>query len=135
MRSQGLSLKQASKDAGVSPRTVASWGGRTIKKGENGRYSVSKRDSLLRVVQVPTSQGIQEISLRNSRHASTLAQYWAAVQKYTKTGDSSEIEKFRGKRIKDANGVEVPLITDLKELNRLGSAGALSFESMYARSA
>jgi len=135
MRSEGLSLKRASKEAAVSPRTVASWGGRTIKKGANGRYSVSKRDSLLRVLQVPMPEGTQEVALRNSRHASVLAEYWVAVQKYLRTGDASLVEKFRGKRIKDASGVEVPLVTDLKQLNRLGSAGVLSFESLYGRAA
>jgi hypothetical protein len=82
MRTEGLSLKKAAKEAGVSPRTVAKRAGRAIKKGENGRYVVSKRDSLLRVVQVPTSDGSRDIALRNSRQASTLAQYWDAVQKY-----------------------------------------------------
>jgi hypothetical protein len=135
MRTEGLSLKKAAKEAGVSPRTVAKRAGRAIKKGENGRYVVPKRDSLLRVVQVPTSDGSRDIALRNSRQASTLAQYWDAVQKYLRTGDATRIEKFRDKQIKDANGNPVELITDLRELNRLGSAGVLSFESLYSRAA
>jgi hypothetical protein len=135
MRTEGLSLKKAAKEAGVTPRKVISWGGRAIKKGKNGRYAVAKRDSLLRVVQVPTSAGNRELELRNSKHATLLGQYWDAVQKYLRTGDSSAVEKFKGKKIKDVNGQEVDLITDLKELNRLGSAGVLSFESLYARAA
>jgi hypothetical protein len=135
MRTDGLSLKKAAKETGVNPRTVTSWSGRTIKKGKNGRYSVSKRDSLLRVVQVPALHGSREISLRDSRYASTIGKYHDAVQKYLRTGDSSQIEKFRGKRLKDANGEAIVLITDLAELNRLGSAGVLSFESLYARAA
>jgi hypothetical protein len=135
MRTEGLSLKKAAKEAGVSPKRVTSWGGRAIKKGKNGRYTAAKRDSLLRVVQVPSPDGSREIALRNSRHASTLSQYWDAIHKYLRTGDTAGIEKFHGKRIKDANGIQVQLITDLAELNRLGSAGVLSFESLYARAA
>jgi hypothetical protein len=135
MRTEGLSLKKAAKEAGVTPRTVTSWGGRALKKGKNGRYSVAKRDSLLRVLQVPASAGIREVELRDSRHATALSKYLDAVQKYLRSGDSSGVEKFRGKRIKDSTGVEVPLITDLTELNRLGSAGVLSFESLYSRAA
>ena len=135
MRSDGLSLNKAAKEAGVSPRTVINWSGRALKKAPNGRYSAAKRDSLLRVVQVPTPKGSIDVALRDSRHASILGQYWDAVQKYLRTGDASGIEKFRRKRILDASGAEVPLITDLKELNRLGSAGVLSFESLYARTA
>jgi hypothetical protein len=135
MRTDGLSLKKAAKEVGISPRTVTRRGGRTLNKGANGRYSVTRRDSLLRVVQVPTLNGSREVALRNSRHASKLGRYWAAVHKYLQTGDSSEIETFRGQHVKDANGADVPLLTNLTELNRLGSAGVLSFESLYARSA
>ncbi len=135
MRSEGLSLSKAAKEAGISPGTVKRLGGRAIKRKPNGRYSAARRDSLLRVMQVPTSGGSRDVALRSSRHASVLGQYWDAVQKYLQTGDSSGVEKFRGKRIKDASGQEVPLITDLKELNHMGSAGFLSFESLYARSA
>jgi hypothetical protein len=133
MRSGGLSLKKAAKQEGVNPRTVTHLGGRALKKGSNGRYYVSRRDSLLRVLQIPTADGMREIAIRNSSAASTVGQYSAAVQKYLRTGDSSEVSKFRGRRIKDANGTQVPLITDIRELNRLGSAGVLSFESIYAR--
>lgn len=135
MRSDGLSLNKASKEAGISPSTVKRLAGRAIKKQPNGRYAVARRDSLLRVVRVPTTNGSQDVAVRNSRDASILGQYWEAVQKYYRTGDSSGIDKFRGTRIKDKNGVDFPLITDLKELKRLGSAGSLSFESLYSKSA
>lgn len=135
MRTDDLSLNRAASTVGVSPRMVVRLSGPALKKRKNGRYYVSRRDSLLRVVQVPTADGTREVALRNSRQASILGGYWDALQKYLRTGDSSGIEKFRGKRIKDANGVEVPLITDLAELSRLGSAGVLSFESLYARAA
>lgn len=64
-----------------------------------------------------------------------LGQYWDAVNKYIRTGDDSRLKKFAGKQIRDAKGEKVPLITNLKELNRLGSAGVLSFESLYLRAA
>ena len=44
----------------------------------------------------------EEIALRNSRQATVLAEYWVAVQKYLRTGERTLIDKFRGKRIKDA---------------------------------
>src|SRR6185312_9156125 len=135
MRSDGLSLRKAAKQEGLNPRTVTELGRQALKKRKNRSYSVTKRDSLLRVLQIPTPEGTREIAIRSSRDASTLGQYWDAVHKYLRTGDASRIEKFCRKTIKDANGQEVPLITDLKELNRLGSAGVLSFESLYARSA
>ena len=135
MRSDGLSLKKAAKEVGVSPRIVTKLGRQALKKRKNRSYSVTDRDSLLRVVMIPTSEGMREISLRDSRQASTVARYSDAIGKYIRTGDASGLKKFRGRFVRDASGVKVPLITDLAELNRLGSAGALSFESLYARTA
>jgi hypothetical protein len=85
-------------------------------------------------MKVPGSKGLEEIGVRGSKQATLLGEYWAAVDLYLKTGDSSALEKFKGKEIKDAAGKPIALIVDRKELNRLGGAGALSFESIYVRS-
>jgi hypothetical protein len=90
----------------------------------------------LRVLVVPTDKGKREIGVRGFRQASLLGRYWSSVHKYISTGDDSELKKFRGKNIRDANGEEILLMTNLAELNRLGGEGReLSFESIYARSA
>jgi hypothetical protein len=135
MRTARASLQQAAKETGISPRTVTRLAGSTLEKGPNGRYSVKPGDRLLRVLRIPTTDGSREIGVRGSRQASLLGEYWAAVHKYLATGDSSGVQKFRGKQIKDSIGATVPLLTDLNDLKRLGSAGVLSFESLYARSA
>ena len=135
MRTEGLSLKQSAKQAGIKPAMVRGITGRTLKPRSNGSYAVSKTDSLLRVLQIATPDGTREIATRSWRDASRLGQYWDAVNKYIRTGDDSRLKKFKGKYIRDANGEKVPLITDENELKRLGSAGVLSFESLYARSA
>ncbi len=84
---------------------------------------------------IPTPEGTRELAVRGSYQASLLGEYWNSVHHYLATGASSRLNKFRGKYIKDANGVNVPLPTDRAVLNRLGSAGVLSFESLYARNA
>jgi hypothetical protein len=88
----------------------------------------------LRVLVIPTPKGLREIGTRDSRQASKAGKYSAAVQRYLQTGDDSALAQFRGKHIVDATGKRVQLLTDLDELDRLGSAGVLSFESLYARS-
>lgn len=135
MRNEKISLRQASQDVGINRQTVLRWGGPALQKRANGKYVAKANDNLLRVLMVPTPEGTREIALRGSRQASQLGEYWNAVHRYLATGDASQLEKFRGKRLKDANGVEVLLPTNQAELNRLGSAGVLSFESLYARSA
>jgi hypothetical protein len=133
MRAEGVSLKQASREYGLDPRTATRLGRSALRKGSNGRYKAKKSDRLLRVLVIPSREGLREIAIRDSHQASQLAEYWNAVQRYLQTGDASGIDNFRGKSITDASGKRVPLITDLNELDRLGSAGAFSFESLYAR--
>jgi hypothetical protein len=134
MRKEGLSLRAASRESSVSPATVTRWAGSALKKTPGGRYQVKKSDQLLRVMKVPGPNGLVEVGIKGSKQASLLGEYSAAVDRYLKTGDSSRLDKFKDKEIKDATGKPIVLITDRKELNRLGGAGVLSFESIYARS-
>jgi uncharacterized protein YaaR (DUF327 family) len=78
---------------------------------------------------------LREVALRDSRQASQIAEYANAVQKYLQTGDDSALRKLKRRSITDATGKRVRLLMDLEEIDRLGSAGVLSFESLYARSA
>jgi hypothetical protein len=135
MRNNKVSLTQASRDTGISPRTVTKWGKSALRKRKNGKYAAKPSDKLLRIVMIPTPEGMREIAVRESKQVSLLAEYWNALHRYLQTGDAAQLKTFQGKQIKDANGVDVPLPTDLAVLNRLGSAGVLSFESLYARSA
>jgi len=135
MRREKISLTQASRDAGTSPRTVTKWANTALQKRKNGKYAAKTSDNLLRLVMIPTPEGTRDIAVRGSKQVTLLAEYWNALHRYLQTGDVSQLKEFRGKHIKDANGVDVPLLVDLSALNRMGSAGVLSFESLYARSA
>lgn len=118
---------------GISPSTVLRWGKSALRKNKSGRYIARKSDRLLRVLLVPTTEGPREIALPDSRQATILAEYWDSIQKYLETEDASGLDKFRGQVLTDASGAKISLVTDLNELNRLGSAGVLSFESLYSR--
>jgi hypothetical protein len=133
MRADSISLQRAARAFGLRPDAVLRLAGPALRKRANGRYAAKASDRLLRVLAIPTKQGPGEIALRDSRQATLLAEYWIAVHAYLQTGDASSIKKFRAKRITDANGKRVRLMTDLNELDRLGSAGVLSFESIYPK--
>jgi hypothetical protein len=135
MRDDRVSLQQASREFGLVPRTVIRWSRSALRKGTNGQYVAKASDRLLRVLVIPRSEGLLEIGVPDSRQASQVGAYWSAVQKYLETGDSSGLREFKRSRITDANGTRVPLLTELSELDRLGSAGVLSFESLYAKAA
>jgi hypothetical protein len=135
MRTDRLTLERACRELSVEPRTVTRLARPAFRKNSYGRHKVKKSDRLLRVVLIPTTKGLREIATRDSREARLLGKYWAAVHKYFETGDSSALRKIRCKAITDANGKRIPLIKDLAELDRLGSAGVLSFETLYAKAA
>ena len=135
MRTEKVSLTQASRETGINPRTVRRWGGSALRKRSNGTYTAKPSDNLLRLVLIPTPDGPREIAVRGSKQVRLLAEYWNALHRYLQTGDAKKLKSFEGKQITDADGVAIPLSVDLPALNRLGSAGVLSFESIYARSA
>ncbi len=82
---------------------------------------------------LPTPGGLAEIATLDSRAATLVGEYWNAVNLYLETGDDGELARFRGQSVIDAQGNAVPLLTDTDELERLGSAGVLSFQSLYAK--
>ena len=134
MRSADISLTQAAREFGVSPRMVLDLGGSALRTMGNGRYAANPKDNLLRVLVITTSQGLQETAVRGSNVASVIGSHSDAVQKYLRTGDASALKSFSHLTIRDASGNPIELLTDTDELDRLGSAGVLSFESLYARS-
>jgi hypothetical protein len=128
----GMTLPKAAKEFGLSSKTTISLGRSALRKRKNGRYVTKKTDQLLRVVNVLTTDGRKEIATRDSRQASLVGSHWAAVQRFLQTGDDSALLRFAKKRIVDAGRKRYRLLTDLKELERQGSAGVFRFESMYA---
>jgi hypothetical protein len=133
MRAERVSLRHASRELDISPHSVLRLVRSALRKRRNGSFSARASDHLLRVLLVPTKNGLREITIRDSREASKLGEYWSAIRKYLQTGDDLDLQKFGRKKTTDASGKRVSLLTDLNELNRLGSAGVLSFESIYSR--
>ena len=131
MRNEDISLQRASRESGIDQGTVLQLAGSALRKNARGRYEAKSSDRLLRVLAIPTREGVGEIATRDSRQASQLATYWVAVQRYLESGDASGAVEFEGIYITDADSAQVPLLTDRDELDRLGSAGVLSFESLY----
>ena len=133
MRSENLSLTKAAREYGVTPKAVLARAGTALKKTKSGRYVARPSDKLLRVLVIPSPEGQREVVVKDSAVASKIAEYSDAVQKFLRTGDSSKLKKFKRIKLLDEKGQRIRLVTDLAELQRLGSAGVLSFESLYAR--
>jgi hypothetical protein len=133
MRADRVSLREASREFGLDPRIVIRLGKSALRKRKNGQYAAKPADNLLRVLAMPTANGVHEVAIRGSKQATQVGKYWAAVQKYLQTGNTSALAKFRRTHIRDASGKKIPLILDTGVIDQLGSAGVLSFESLYAK--
>ena len=129
----GATLAQASRKFEIDPRKAARLARPALRKRRNGRWGARKFDRLLRVLPLPSAKGLIDIGVPDSRQATLVGNYWNAVDLYRDTGDSSSLQFFQGKYITDADGRRAPFITDADELDRLASAGQLSFETLYAR--
>lgn len=132
MRTKHVSRPRAAAEFGLELHELVQLGGGGLRK-RRGRYVARASDRLLRVELIPTRQGLQEIGVPDSRQASRIGKYWNAVQVYLETGDKKGLGSFKGMKIETAEGLTVPLLTDVAELDRLGSAGVLSLQSIYAR--
>jgi hypothetical protein len=136
MRNEMVSLHTAAAEHNVSPATVKRYAGPGLRKTSNGTFKARRSDTMLRVLNVPAEGGkIVEVAIRDSRTATIVGEHANAVHEFLSTGDSDSLAKFRRVSIIDAQGNTVPLLTDLDELERLGSAGVLSYQSLYARAA
>jgi hypothetical protein len=135
IRADRISLTKASQEFGLDRQTVLRLAKPALRKRSNGQYVARPHDNLLRVLVIPDRQGLREVAIRDSRTASEIAEHAEAMRLYFQKGDESRLRKFKGKRIRDASGKSIELLTDTEELDRLGNAGELRFESLYARSA
>jgi len=133
MRAENISQQKASWELGVRPKEVRRLGGPAFRKLRNGRYVAKATDRLLRILVLPSRKGLVEVAVNDSRQASLIGEYWNALHRYLSTGAVSGLQKFRGKRLRDASGKRIPLLTDLNELGRQASVGEFRFESLYGR--
>jgi hypothetical protein len=130
MRREGMSLAQAATRAGTTPNTVRRYAGTAIRKDSRGRYVAKPSDRLFRRMRFLTPRGRITLDVTNSRTASRIARYFAAVDRYLKTGKTDALREFRGKAIR-VGKVGYPFLTSPRTLDRLASAGEIAFEELY----
>lgn len=129
----GVSLRRASAELGIDPRTVVRYAGSALRRTKSGRYAAKSSDTAFRRLVVPAQGGQIEVVIRGSRVASEIGKRSAAQREFLASGDDTRMRKLQRTRLLDASGHEIPFLTDLEELERLGDAGLLEFESIYAR--
>jgi hypothetical protein len=129
MRSKGYSLTRAAREVEMTREAVRAWTGRSItKKGR--RFVARGADKLVREMQVLTARGPQTVPIFDSRAASQLGAYHAAVKEALR-GRPEALKTFRRKTLRTGGKKGFPLITDLRVLRRLAQAGALPEYQIY----
>ena len=78
---------------------------------------LAHRDRLLRVLVIPTPDGLAEIATTDSRSATIVAEYWNAVQPLPGDRRRHRPCALSRRSIIDAQGNAVPLLTDLANSN------------------
>lgn len=131
MRREKISLRIASQREGTSPKTVRKYAAPALKRtGTRGIYQATKFDRLQRDVNFLTPEGYRQVTVRDSRIASTIALYMNAVRNYLNDRRPSDLSKFVGKSF-EVKGERFTFITDPVVLNRLADAGIPYTDGFY----
>jgi hypothetical protein len=130
---EGASLKSAAAEYGIAPKTVVRLAGSALRKTGSGHYAAKCNDSLFRLLVVPVHGGRIEVGVRGSRKSTAFSDRLRAQGHFITTGDASRLRALESATILDADGREIPFLTDPEELERQGDLGISSFESIYAK--
>lgn len=133
MRVTGWSLTRAAREVGRTRDAVRAWVGRSIGK-RHGRFRAQASDKLVRKMAVLTPRGTIHEPIYDSRVASKLGAYHAAV-KAALSGDVKALAPFRGKSFRTGGKRGFPFLTNLRTLRRLAEADALPEYQIYETSA
>lgn len=131
MRDRGISLTEAVDRANTSRRTMLKYAGRGLEKNESGEWDPKPWDRIVRLMDLPRPGGQERIPIQDSRTASKVGRYKTAVKKFARTDDDSALEEFENVTFQ-VNGETEGFLTDRDTLKRLGFAGELSNENIYA---
>ena len=129
----GASLAQASQEVGVDPRTVERLAGSALLQDSSGRYKAHGSDTVQRELRMPAPDGVRDVTVRDSKQATLVGEYWNEVHTYLVRGDASGLTRFAQARVTDATGERIPFVVDSDTLDELGNAGVLSFETDIRR--
>ena len=77
-------------------------------------------------MRILTTKGVEDVDLLTPRARSTVGRYWNAVQRFLYTGETDDLEAFRGIRIRGRR-----LLTDPDEIERLARIGELDVDDIY----
>lgn len=118
---QGSVLAAASRAVGMDPRTVRRHLGGALTRRSDGRYYPKATDGISRSMVIYSRGKQQEVTVPDSKTASTIGKYLNAVRKFLHTGDRTALDAFKGVTVIDANGAHHLLETNAGRLKAIES--------------
>jgi hypothetical protein len=130
MRNHGLSLARAAHEAGTTSRSVLKRVKLALRKTADGEWMARASDPYPRPLWfiTPTKRIVVWV---NPRVASRISHHANAVDRFLRTGETDALDPYRGRFIR-VGGVRHRFVTDPRVLTRLGNAGEIAFEDLYA---
>lgn len=128
---RGLSLTAAATQARTTPETVRKYAGRAIDRQSNGHYEARPWDRMKRSVRILTPTGPERITVKDSRTATLISDYWNEIDRFVLSGATEGLKRFVNASFQ-VDGVKYGFLTDLNQIERLAFAGEISFEDLYA---
>lgn len=128
-RKTGRSLDRLSKERGLTGDLVRKATGAFRKV--NGRWKAKKVDHISRIMSI-NEDGVEKyIEITNSRYATIIGRYYAAIKEYLNTGNSDALAEFKGKWVKDAQGNIHVLETDLDAIRAIEERRESEYPPVY----
>ncbi len=127
MRKDGVTLRQATREEGTTPATVRKYLPAALRRSKNGRWTATKKDSYVRILNLPGAHGPVIVRARGSEEARFASAYLSSLARWARTEKAYELAPFHGKKIGDFE-----LLTAARTLRPLRDAGLLQLDSLYA---
>jgi len=77
-------------------------------------------------MRILTGDGVEDVELHTFRARSIVGSHWNAVQRFLATGETDDLEAFRGILIRNRG-----LLTDPDEIERQARIGELDVDDIY----
>jgi hypothetical protein len=126
---QGVSQRNAAKQAGVSPERLRWFQKANTTSHREGRRWIIRDSRPVSVVMATRGQ-MRPVTVPHDA-SSDISRHWTAINLFLETNNPSHLKAFVGKGLRDSAGVFHPFETRPNVLRKLDSVGELSFVDIY----
>lgn len=125
------SLSKIAREKKIASRTVIK--NTNAFRKVNNKWIVKKRDIIPRPMTINEDGQSKTIQVGNSRNATKIGKYNHAAKAFLKTGDSTKLQQFKNKKVKDIDGNIHTFETDTAKIAKINErVESPEFREVYA---